>query len=169
MLKLIYEVQNPDSFTYHPMINQWLFEVRENLTVTWLLNAIYSSESSVFTKGKHFRRGLFQLSEPEMTNQSSQWENLCTRGSKFWSSKVCEGGESRGAYACQLNFDPPQFLTEINDHVTQTHFWSAFKLIENLILIQFELMKVDQKWVFEQFIVTWLINCSKTHFWSSSS
>ena len=52
--------------------------------------------------------------------------------------------ESRGAYACQLNFDPPQFLFEINDHVTKTHFWSAFKLIENLILIQFELMKKDQ-------------------------
>ena len=74
-----------------------------------------------------------------------------TRGYKFWSSKVCEGGESRGAYACRLNFDPPQFPFEINDYVTKTHFWSAFKLIENLILIQFELMKVDQNWVFEQF------------------
>ena len=42
------------------------------------------------------------------------------------------------------NFDPPQFQFEINDHVTKIHFWSAFKLIENLILIQFELMKVDQ-------------------------
>ena len=41
-----------------------------------------------------------------------------TRGSKFWSSKVCEGGESREAYACRLNFDPPQFLFLINDHVT---------------------------------------------------
>ena len=45
-----------------------------------------------------------------------------TRGSKFWSSKVCEGGESRKAYACRLNFGPPQFLFEINQHVTQTHF-----------------------------------------------
>ena len=50
-----------------------------------------------------------------------------TRGSKFWSSKVCEGGESREAYACELNFDPLQFLFEINDHVTKTHFWSVFK------------------------------------------
>ena len=68
-----------------------------------------------------------------------------TRGSKFWSSKVCEGGESREAYACRLNFGPPQFLFEIKDHVTQTHFWSAFRLIENSLLVQFELMKVDQK------------------------
>ena len=37
----------------------------------------------------------------------------------FWSSKVCEGGESREAYACRLTFGPPQFLFEINDHVTQ--------------------------------------------------
>ena len=94
---------------------------------------------------------------------------LATRGSKFWSSKVCEGGESREAYACRLNFDPPQFLFEINDHVTKTHFWSAFKPIENLILIQFGLLKVNQNWVFEQFVVTWLINCSKTHFWSGSN
>ena len=28
-------------------------------------------------------------------------------------------GESRGAYACRLTFDPPQFLFEIYDHVTQ--------------------------------------------------
>ena len=65
-------------------------------------------------------------------------------GSKFWSSKVCEEGESRGAYACRLTFDPTQFFSEINDHVTQTHFWSVFKLIENSILIQFELMKVGR-------------------------
>ena len=66
-----------------------------------------------------------------------------TRGSKFWSSKVCEGGESREAYACRLTFGPLKFLFEINDHVTKTHFWSAFKLIENSILIQFEVMKVE--------------------------
>ena len=42
-----------------------------------------------------------------------------TRGSKFWSSKVCEGGESCEAYACRLNFDPPEFHFKINDHVTQ--------------------------------------------------
>ena len=41
------------------------------------------------------------------------------------------------------------------------------EMIENSILIQFELMKVDQNWVFEQFMVTWLINCSKTQFWST--
>ena len=40
--------------------------------------------------------------------------------SKFWSSKVCEGGESREAYECKLNFGPLQFLFEINGHVTQT-------------------------------------------------
>ena len=33
--------------------------------------------------------------------------------------KLSEGGESRDAYACQLNFDPLQFLFEISDHVTQ--------------------------------------------------
>ena len=38
-----------------------------------------------------------------------------------------------------------QFIFEINDHVTQTHFWSAFKLIENSILIQFEVLKMDQR------------------------
>ena len=54
-----------------------------------------------------------------------------TRGSNFWSSKVCEGGESREAYACRLTFGPPQCLFEINDHVTETHFWLNFKLIEN--------------------------------------
>ena len=41
------------------------------------------------------------------------------------------------------------------------------KLFENSILIQFELTKVDQKWLFELFMVTWLINCSKNHFWST--
>ena len=68
-----------------------------------------------------------------------------TRGSKFWSSKVCEGGESREAYACKLNFGPPQFLFEINDHVTQTHFWSAFKLIENSIEY---FNRIFQKYIF---------------------
>ena len=68
---------------------------------------------------------------------------VATRGSNFWSSKVCEGGESREAYACRLTFGPPQFLFEIDDHVTQTHFWSAFKLIENSLLVQFELMKSE--------------------------
>ena len=85
-----------------------------------------------------------------------------TRGFKFWSSKVCEGGESCEAYSCRLNFDPPQFLSEINDHVTKTHFWSAFKQIKNLILIQFELIKMDQNKVFEQFINQVIMNCSKT-------
>ena len=92
---------------------------------------------------------------------------IITRGSKFWSSKVCEGGESREAYACRLNFDPPQFLSEINDHVTKIHFWSAFKSIENLILIQFELMKMDQKRRFERFINHEIMNCSKFPFWST--
>ena len=45
-----------------------------------------------------------------------------TRGSKFWSIKVCEGGESRRVYAGRLTFDPPRFLFEINDHVNQIHF-----------------------------------------------
>ena len=70
------------------------------------------------------------------------------------------GGESRGAYACRLTFDPPQFLIEIYDHVTQF-------VRKPPLLIQFELMKVDQNWVFEQFMVTLLINCSKNHFWST--
>jgi len=30
---------------------------------------------------------------------------LFTQGSNFWSSKVCEGGESREAYTCRLIFD----------------------------------------------------------------
>ena len=42
-----------------------------------------------------------------------------TRGYNFWSTKVCEGGESREAYACRLIFDPPEFLFEINNQVTQ--------------------------------------------------
>ena len=43
------------------------------------------------------------------------------------------------------NFDPVKYVKEVS-HVkhTKTHFWSAFKLTENLILIQFELMKMDQ-------------------------
>ena len=49
----------------------------------------------------------------------------------------------------------PQFLFEINYHVTmnfsKTYFWSTFKLIENSLLMYFKLMKVDQKWVFDQF------------------
>ena len=40
------------------------------------------------------------------------------------------------------------------------------KLFENSFLIQFELMNVDQKKVFEQFINHVTINYSKTHFWS---
>ena len=40
-------------------------------------------------------------------------------GSNFWSSKACEGGESREVYGCRLTFGPPKFLFEINDHVTQ--------------------------------------------------
>ena len=63
---------------------------------------------------------------------------VTTRGSNFWSSKVCEGGESREAYACKPTFGPSQVLFKINDHVTQTYFWSTFKLIENSLLIQFE-------------------------------
>ena len=59
----------------------------------------------------------------------------------FWSSKVCEGGESR---VCKLTFGPPQFLFEIYDLGTQTYFWSTFKLIENSLSVQFELLKVDQ-------------------------
>ena len=85
----------------------------------------------------------------------------CTaRGSKFWSSKVCEGGESRGEYACRLNFDPPQFLFEINDHVTQTHFWSVFEQfmvmwLINWFKIEFLIsLKADQKWVW---VTWWLI------------
>ena len=42
--------------------------------------------------------------------------------------------------------------TPISFRVTKTQFWSAFKQIENSLLVQFELMKVDQKCVFEQFI-----------------
>ena len=68
------------------------------------------------------------------------------------------------------HFWSTRFIFEINDHVTQfvwkptfdplsngseTHFWAS------------SLIKVDQKWVFEQFMVTWLINCSKTQFWST--
>ena len=65
-------------------------------------------------------------------------------GPTFGPVKYVKESESREAYACRLTFGPPQFLFEINDHVTQTYFWSAFKLIENSLLVQFELMKVDQ-------------------------
>ena len=45
---------------------------------------------------------------------------------------VCEGGESREVYACKLTFGPPQFLFELNNHVTQTHFWSENPLLVHL-------------------------------------
>ena len=41
------------------------------------------------------------------------------------------------------------------------------KMLENSVLIQFEPMKVDQKWVFEQFIDHVTMNYSITHFWST--
>ena len=44
----------------------------------------------------------------------------------------------------------------------KSHFWSTFKLIKHSILIQFELMKVDSKWNFEQFMIMWLINTGGT-------
>ena len=44
-------------------LNGLLFAVPENFEF------IYCSESGVFTKGKYFQRGLFQLSELKMTNQ----------------------------------------------------------------------------------------------------
>ena len=66
-------------------------------------------DKSMFTCGRLIFNTIVRNPIPE-------WS---TRGSKFWSSKVCEWGESRGAYACQLTFDPPQFLFEISDHVTQ--------------------------------------------------
>ena len=52
-------------------------------------------------------------------------------GPTFGPVKYVKESESREAYACKLTFGPPQFLFEINDHVTQTYFWSAFKLFEN--------------------------------------
>ena len=63
------------------------------------------------------------------------------------------------------NFCSKLMITWLN--LFKTHFWSAFKLIENSLLIQFELMKVDQKWVFEQFIDHVTMNYSITHFWST--
>jgi len=86
-------------------------------------------------------------------------------GPTFGPVKYVKESESREAYACRLTFGPPQFLFESNDHVTQMYFWSAFKLIENSLFVQFELMKVDQKWVFEEFINHMTMNCWKTHFW----
>ena len=58
---------------------------------------------------------------------------LTTQGSKFWSSKVCEGGESREAYACQLNFDPTDFSSKLM--ITWLDFF------ENLILIRFQTVR----------------------------
>jgi len=74
---------------------------------------------------------------------------VATRGSNFWSSKVCEGGESREAYACRLTFGPPQFLFEIDDHVTQTHFWSVFaKTLRNTYqLLKFVLSLANSLWI----------------------
>ena len=63
---------------------------------------------------------------------------LVRGGPTFDPVKYVKESESREAYACRLNFGPVQFLFEINDHVTKT-------LIENSLLVQFELMKVDQK------------------------
>ena len=52
------------------------------------------------------------------------------------------------------NFSSKKMITWIN-------------LFQDPLLIQFELMKVDQNWVFEQFINHVTMNCSKTHFWST--
>ena len=40
-------------------------------------------------------------------------------GPTFGPVKYVKESESREAYACRLTFDPPQFLVEIYDHVTQ--------------------------------------------------
>ena len=61
---------------------------------------------------------------------------VATRGSKFWSSKVCEGGESREAYACRLNFDPNKFLfdcsnwikNEFSNNSWSRDWWTVRKL-----------------------------------------
>ena len=76
-------------------------------------------------------------------------KSIYTRGSNFWSRKVCGGGESREAYAYRLTFDPPEILFEINYHVSHVTWLNLF---ENPLLVrfEFELIKVDQKWVFEQ-------------------
>ena len=76
------------------------------------------------------------------------------------------GWVTRSIYICRLNFGPPQFLFENNDHVTQfvrkptfdplsnwskTQFWSTF-ISSNWIKIEFSIsLKTDQKWVW----VTW--------------
>ena len=38
-----------------------------------------------------------------------------------------------GENSMVLTFGPPQFLFEINDHVSQTHFWSTFITNESLV------------------------------------
>ena len=113
----------------------------------WLVFLDKSRRNSRFTMMSHLVMILVsEWYNHQIVNlccKSPTWvlHTLCTRGSKFWSSKVCEGGESREAYECRLTFVPPQFLFEIYDHVTQfvqkptfdplsnwskTHFWSSF-------------------------------------------
>ena len=105
---------------------------------------------------------LFISSEID-SNINALWnrKSIYTRGYDFWSSKVCGGGESREAYACRLTFDPLKILFEINEHVTQ--------FVQNPLLVrfEFELIKVDQKWVFEQIELV-IINFEENFGWIKS-
>ena len=78
------------------------------------------------------------------------------------------------------NFGPVKYVKEVS-HLEHMHadsllihlnfFWKLtitwLNFFENSLLIRFELMEVDQKWVFDQFINHVIMNCSKTHFWST--
>ena len=94
---------------------------------------------------------LWSLSYELRWNSSHQNMTLLYGGSNFWSSKVCEGGESREAYACKLTFGPPQFLFEINDHVTKTlTFISSNRIInfeEKLVWIKSESACICFTWL----------------------
>ena len=95
--------------------------------------------------------------------------NATTRGSKFWSSKVCEGGESREAYACQLNFDPPEFLFEIKDHVTQVVRKPNFDPLSNSLKLdqKWNLTRNHRLWIFDLLILTWnllFFSCRRKNF-----
>ena len=48
-----------------------------------------------------------------------------------------DGGESREAYARRFTFDPPEFLFEINDHVTQFVRKPAFDPLSTCSKIHF--------------------------------
>ena len=85
----------------------------------------------------------------ELKTSPSKLKNA-TRGYTFWFSKEFEGGiQVKHMHADSLlihpNFSSELMITWLN--FSQTHFWSAFKMIENSLLIHLYWFELDQKWI----------------------